>query len=76
MEHWLKMANAFKNCASVFLNLFYDESLYQLLCSCVNATFGKNLVREIWTKMFSANLVAGFLNQLYFQNKLIKLPYF
>ena len=43
------------------LNLFYDENLYYLLCSCINHIFGKILVPEIWAKMFSANQIADFL---------------
>ena len=50
-------------------NLFYNENLYYLLCSCTNPIFGEILVPEIWSKMFSANQIAGFLNQLYLQNK-------
>ena len=30
------------------------------------------LVPEIWAKMFSANQIAGFFNQLYLQNKSMK----
>ena len=37
---------------------------------------GKNLVLKIWTKMLSANQIAGFLNQLYLQNKMIERPDF
>ena len=37
------------------LNLFYNENLHYLLCSCSNPIFGKIFVLEIWTKMFSAN---------------------
>ena len=42
------------------LNLFYNENLHYLLCSCTNPIFGKIFVPEIWTKMFSANQIAGF----------------
>ena len=34
------------------------------------------LVPEIWAKMFSANQIAGFFNQLYLQNKSMKQPDF
>ena len=34
--------------------------------------FGKMLVHKIWTKMFSANQIAGFFNQPYLQNKSVK----
>ena len=43
-----------------------------LLCSCTNPIFGKIPVPEIWAKMFSANYIAGFLNQRYLQNKSMK----
>ena len=33
---------------------------------------GKNLVPEVWAKMFSAHQIAGFLNQLYLYNKIMK----
>ena len=36
-------------------NLICNENLYYLLCFCKNLLFGKNLVPEIWAKMFSAN---------------------
>ena len=35
-----------------------------------------NFVLEIWAKMFSANQIAGFFNQPYFQNKSMKQPDF
>ena len=38
--------------------------------------FGKMLVHKIWTKMFSANQIAGFFNQPYLQNKSMKEPDF
>ena len=34
------------------------------------------LVPEIWTKMFSANQIAGFFNQPYLQSKSVKWPDF
>ena len=37
---------------------------------------GKNLVPEVWAKMFSAHQIAGFLNQLYLWNKIMKEPDF
>ena len=58
------------------LNLLYNEYVYYLLCSCTNSMFGKILVLEIWTKMFSANQIAGFFNQPYLQNKSMKQPDF
>ena len=45
--------------------VFFDKSI-----------FGKDLTPEIWAKMLSANLIAGFLNQLYLQSKLMKLSDF
>ena len=59
-----------------FLNLLSNESLYNLLYSCTNLIFGKNLVHEIWAKMFLANKIAKFLNQMYLCNKMIKQPDF
>ena len=41
-----------------------------------NSVFGKNLVPEIWAKVLSANQIAGFLNQLYLQHKMMKKPEF
>ena len=58
------------------LNLFYNENLYYLRCSCANAMFGKNLVPVIQTKILSANQMAGFFNQLFFQNKLMIQTHF
>ena len=55
------------------LNLFYNQNLY-FLCSCTNPIFEKTFVPEIWTKMFSANQIAGFFNQPYLQNKSMKQP--
>ena len=37
-----------------------------------NLIFGKILVPEIWVKIVLANEIAGFLNQLYLQNKIMK----
>ena len=54
------------------LNFICNENLYYLLCSCTNPIFGKILVHEIWTKIFSANQIAGFFNQPYLQNKSMK----
>ena len=59
-----------------FLNLFYNENQYYLLCSCTNSIFGKNLVPEMWVKMLPANLIAGLLNQFYLQDKPMKQPDF
>ena len=58
------------------LNLVCNESIYYLLYLCTNLTFGKNLVQEIWTKMLLGNQIAGFLNQLYLSNKMMKKPDF
>ena len=41
-----------------------------------NLIFGKILVPEIWAKMHLANEIAGFLNQLYLQNEIMKNPDF
>ena len=41
-----------------------------------NLIFGKILVPEIWAKMLLANEIAGFLNQLYLQNEIMKNPDF
>ena len=54
------------------LDLFYNENLYYLLCSCTNTIFGKIFVSEIWAKMSSAYQIAGFFNQPYLQNKSMK----
>ena len=35
-----------------------------------NLIFGEILVPKIWVKMLLPNEIAGFLNQLYFQNKI------
>ena len=43
------------------LNLFYNENLHYLLCSCKNPIFGKIFVPDTWAKMFSAHQIAGFL---------------
>ena len=52
--------------------MFDNENLYYLLSSCTNPILGKILVYEIWTKMFSADQIAGFFNQPYLQNKSMK----
>ena len=36
-----------KNCSQFLLNLFYNENVCYLLCSCTNPIFGKNLVPEV-----------------------------
>ena len=56
--------------------MFDNENLYYLLSSCTNPILGKILVYEIWTKMFSADQIAGFFNQPYLQNKSMKYPDF
>ena len=43
-----------------FLNLVHNESLYYLLCSCTKPISQKNLVPEIWAKMFLANQITSF----------------
>ena len=58
------------------LNLICNEHLYYLLCSCTNPIFEKIFVPEIWTKMLSANQIAGFFNQPCLQNKSMKQPDF
>ena len=34
--------NLLKNLTEILLNLFYDENVYYLLCSCTNSLFGKS----------------------------------
>ena len=60
----------------LLLNLFYNEDLYYLLCSCTNPIFGKIFVPEIWAKMFSVSQIAEFFDQQYLQNKFMKQPDF
>ena len=55
-----------------FLNLFYNENLFYLLCSCTNPIFGKIFVSDIRAKMISATQIAGIFNQQYLQNKSFK----
>ena len=57
-------------------DLFYNENLYYLLCSCTNPTFGKNLVPEIYAKVLSVNHIVRFLNNLFLQNKSVKQHHF
>ena len=45
-----------------------------ICCFCTNPIFGKNFVPKIKAKMFSANQIAGFLNQPVFQKKVTKQP--
>ena len=54
------------------LNLFCNENLFCLVCSCANPIFGKNFVSDIWAKIFLAKKIARFFNQLYLQKKPIK----
>ena len=54
------------------LNLFYNDNLYYLLCSCTNPIFGKILLPEIWSQMFSANQIAEIFKQPQLQNKSMK----
>ena len=58
------------------LNLVHSESLYYVLYFSTNLIFVKTLLPEIWAKMLSVNQIAGFLNQLYLQNKQLKKPDF
>ena len=53
-------------------NLVDKESLYLLLYSCSNPILRKNLVPEIWAKIFSANQITGFLNKVYLLDKMMK----
>ena len=46
-----------------------NKNLYYLQCSCSNPIFEKNLVPVTLAKMYPADQVAWFLNQLYLQNK-------
>ena len=43
-----------------------------LLCSSRTPIIGKNIVSVVWTKMVSVNQIAGFLNQLYLHETLMK----
>ena len=52
------------------LNLCCNENFSQM------SYLGKFLVSEIWTKMFSANQIAGFFKQSYLQIKWMKWPDF
>ena len=61
---------------SFSLNLFHKFFFCYLMCSCTNPIFGKNIFPEIQAKMLSANQIAGFLNQVFLQNKLMKQPHF
>ena len=56
--------------------MFYDKDLYYLLYSCTNSIFGGDMVLEIWVEMLLTNQIAGFLNQIDLQNKVIKKPEF
>ena len=55
------LLNIMKNFVINFLlNLLYNENVYYLLYPCTNPTiFGKILVPQIWTKMFSTNQITG-----------------
>ena len=46
---------------SFLLNLFYNEHLYWLLCSCTNTIFGKIFVPEIWAKCSQPITLQNFL---------------
>ena len=39
------------------MNLFYNESLYYLLCLCAKLIFEKRLVQEILAKIVAANQI-------------------
>ena len=59
-----------------FLNLFYNENLHYLLCSCTNRLFRKNVIPETKAKMLSAIQIARFLNQAFVQSKSMRQPHF
>ena len=46
------------------------------MCSDMSPIFGKIFVPKIWTKIFSANQIAGFFNQPHLQNKSLKYSNF
>ena len=46
------------------MNLFYNENLHYLLCSCTNPIFGKNFVPDVH---------AFFINNLFMRNTRLKL---
>ena len=68
--------NLLKIWSLIFTEFVYNEDLCYLLCSCTNPIFWKDLVPEILAKMLSASQIAGFLNQLFLQNKLMKQSHF
>ena len=65
---------------NLIINFFWiwsdKESWYYLLYSYTNEILAKSLIPEIWAKMLSVNRIAGFLNWLYLQNKMMKKPGF
>ena len=65
-QKWAKVGLLLENLViNFFQNLVCNESLRNLLYSCTNPIFGKNLVPEVWVKMLSASQITGYLNQLY-----------
>ena len=57
-----------------FLNLVHNESPNYFLYPCTNPIFEKKKwILRYEHKMTLANQIAGFLNQLYMQNKMMKL---
>ena len=66
--------NLLKNLVLFFTEfvLLFVLFLLNLMFSCTNPIFGKNLILEVWVKMLSANWSARFLNRLYLQSKLME----
>ena len=66
--------NLLKNLVLFFTEfvLLFVLFLLNLMFSCTNPIFGKNLILEVWVKMLSANSSARFLNRLYLQSKLME----
>ena len=66
--------NLLKNLVLFFTEfvLLFVLFLLNLMFSCTNPIFGKNLILEVWVKMLSANWIARFLNRLYLQSKLME----
>ena len=69
--------NLVENWSLIFLNLFYNESLYYLLCSCAYSIYlGKICFLRYGPKCSQPVRLQEFLNQLYLQNKVMKQPNF
>ena len=66
--------NLLKNLVLFFTEfvLLFVLFLLNLMFSCTNPIFGKNLILEVWVKMLSAIWIARFLNRLYLQSKLME----